>query len=417
MLIFSIILFLLLSALFSGTEIAFVSASKLSIELKKKTENRRSRILSNFYENPGKFISTMLVGNNIALVFFTILMGQLLASIIPIEGQDFLQLLVYTIITTIVVLIFGEYLPKTIFSHFADRIVYALALPLRFLSWLLYMPSLLMSKLTNLILKYVFKTPISQDLDVITRVDLGEFVKSRQSNGDDDLNTDIFEKALYLEDQKVRECMVPRTEIVDIDETGTVEELLQVFKESNLSRIVVTKDDIDEVVGYVHHQQLLKHPQSIKEIVLDIPYVPEVMRVRDLLNMFIKQNLSLVCVVDEYGGTAGIVTMEDILEEIFGEIEDEHDQEEHIETQVSDKEYIFSGRLELDYLTEKYDLSFPEGDFQTLSGYLVMTTETIPEKDTEIILDGYKFILELVSDTKIETVRLLKLDPENEEEV
>ena len=415
MLILSILFFLVLSALFSGTEIAFVSASKLSIELKKKTENRRSRILASFYDKPGRFISTMLVGNNIALVFFTILMAQLLGLLIPIE-HDFSELIIYTLITTIVILILGEYLPKTFFQHYADRIIYWLAIPLKFLSVLLFLPSMAMSKLTNFILKYVFRTPLSQEDAVITRVDLGEFIKSRQNNGDDELNTDIFEKALYLEDQKVRECMVPRTEIMDIDETANIEELLQVFKESNLSRILVTKDDIDEVLGYVHHQQLLQHPQSIKEIVIDIPFVPEVMRVRDLLNMFIKNRLSIVCVVDEYGGTAGIVTMEDILEEIFGEIEDEHDQEEHIETQISDKEYIFSGRLELDYLTDKYDLSFPEGDYQTLSGYLVMTTETIPEKDTEIVLNGYKFILELVSDTKIETVRLIVLDQDDEKE-
>ena len=414
MLIFLILLFLFFSALFSGTEIAFVSASKLKVELMRKRENRRSKILTGFYERPGKFISTMLVGNNIALAFFTILAAELLTQLIPIE-QSFVELVVYTLITTLVILLFGEFLPKTIFSYYSDRAIYALAVPLNFLNWILFIPSMAMRNLSNFLLKYVFKTPVNYEDDVITRVDLGEFIKNTQSK-DDELNAEIFEKALHLEDQKVRECMVPRTEIVDIDVEGTVEELLQVFKDSNLSRIIVTKDDVDEVLGYVHHQQLLGSPQDIKEIVIDIPFVPEVMRVRDLLNKFIKDSVSIACVVDEFGGTAGIVTMEDILEEIFGEIEDEHDQEEYIETQVSENEYILSGRLELDYLSDKYDFVFPEGDFQTLSGYLVMTTESIPDKNSEIVMNGFKFIIELVSETKIETVRLIKLDEEDEQE-
>ena len=414
MLIFLILLFLFFSALFSGTEIAFVSASKLKVELMRKRENRRSKILTGFYERPGKFISTMLVGNNIALAFFTILAAELLTQLIPIE-QSFVELVVYTLITTLVILLFGEFLPKTIFSYYSDRAIYALAVPLNFLNWIIFIPSMAMRNLSNFLLKYVFKTPVNYEDDVITRVDLGEFIKNTQSK-DDELNAEIFEKALHLEDQKVRECMVPRTEIVDIDVEGTVEELLQVFKDSNLSRIIVTKDDVDEVLGYVHHQQLLGSPQDIKEIVIDIPFVPEVMRVRDLLNKFIKDSVSIACVVDEFGGTAGIVTMEDILEEIFGEIEDEHDQEEYIETQVSENEYILSGRLELDYLSDKYDFVFPEGDFQTLSGYLVMTTESIPDKNSEIVMNGFKFIIELVSETKIETVRLIKLDEEDEQE-
>ena len=190
------------------------------------------------------------------------------------------------------------------------------------------------------------------------------------------------------------------------------------FAETNLSRLIVSQDDIDNVLGYVHHQQMLYNPQTIKSLVLDIPFVPEAMRVRDLLNKFIKERGSIACVVDEYGGTAGIITLEDILEEIFGEIEDEHAQEEYVESQISDTEYIFSGRLEIDYLNEKYEpLNFPEGDYTTLSGYLVMTTATIPEPGAEIELDDYKFILELVSDTKIETIRVIKLATEDEKVV
>ena len=211
--------------------------------------------------------------------------------------------------------------------------------------------------------------------------------------------------------------MVPRTEIENVDINATVDELKQVIIESHLSRIIVTKDDIDNVRGYVHHQQLLKKPKTIKEIVLKIPFVPEAMRVRDLMYKFIKEELSIACVVDEFGGIAGIITLEDILEEIFGEIEDEHDQEEYVETQVTENEYIFSGRLEVDYLNDKYEhLKFPEGEYSTLSGYLVMTTETIPAQGAELEMDGFRFILELVSDTKIETIRVIKL-PETDEEM
>jgi CBS domain containing-hemolysin-like protein len=210
--------------------------------------------------------------------------------------------------------------------------------------------------------------------------------------------------------------MVPRTEIEAVDISNTIDDLLERLQTTNLSRLLVTSDgDINDILGYVHHQQLLKHPKNIKSILLDIPFVPEAMRIRDLMNRFIKENISIACVVDEYGGTAGIVTMEDIVEEIFGEIEDEHDQEEHIETQISEHEFIFSGRLEINYLNEKYNLNFPEGEYTTLSGYLVMTSETIPDKDSKIELDGYKFIIELVGDTKIDSIRVIKPKNQNEE--
>jgi len=209
---------------------------------------------------------------------------------------------------------------------------------------------------------------------------------------------------------KVKECVVPRTEIQAIDINASIEELLALFQSSRLSRIVVIDGDMDNILGYVHHQQMLSQPKQLKNIVLDIPFVPEVMRVQEVMNLFIKSRVSIACVVDEFGGTAGIITLEDIVEEIFGEIEDEHDQEDYIEQQISEQEFLFSGRLEIDYLNEKYEvLNFPEGEYHTLSGYLVTTTETIPQQGVEIELEGYRFILELVSDTKIETIRVVKL--------
>ena len=407
MLITLILCFLLLSALFSGTEIAFISASKLRIELLKKRKSRRGLILANFYDKTSDFLGTMLVGNNIALVIFTFLMTKLLEDIVPME-EGWQQLLLYTIIITIIVLIFGEFLPKTLFRLYADKVLYFWAYPLRFLQFLLALPSWMMISFSNLLLRIVFKTPIEKDENVFTRLDLQNFIQSTQTDKEEDIDKDLFEKALYLKEIKVRECMVPRPEVAHIDVSASIKDLEQLFMTTNLSRILIIKDDIDEILGYVHHQQLLQEPQSIESIILEIPFVPEVMRARDLMNMLIKERLNIACVVDEFGGTAGIVTLEDILEEIFGEIADEHDQEEYVETQISEKEYLFSGRLEIGYLNEKYEnLHFPEGDYHTLSGYLVMTTEEIPTQGTEIDLNGYKFVLELVSDTKIETIRVI----------
>jgi len=411
-----ILIFLLLSALFSGSEIAFVSANKLRIELKKNKGSRRGKILAHFYDKPADFLGTMLVGNNIALVIFTNLMTVPLtlffSKYFGIENE-LLMLFINTIFITIVVLIFGEFLPKTLFRLFADDVLYFLAYPLRFLQAMLWIFSWVMIRCSNLLLKVVMKTEVAQVENALTRVDLGDFIQSSVTDEDDDIDTDLFHNVLQLREVKVRECMVPRPEIEEIDVNDSIMDLEQQFKETKLSRLIVTEDDIDNVLGYVHHAQMLKKPRDIKRLILNIPFVPETMRAQVLMNRFIKTGTTIACVVDEYGGVAGVITLEDILEEIFGEIEDEHDQEEYIETQVSEKEFIFSGRLEIDYLNEKYEtINFPEGEFETLSGYLVMTTETIPKQNDEILLDGYKFVLELVSDTKIETIRVFKLDGE-----
>ncbi len=414
-----LLLFLLLSALFSGTEIAFISATKLQVELRRSEGSRRGVILAKFYDNPTGFLSTMLVGNNIALVAFTALMtiplNDFFVDYFDIENA-FLLLFINTVIITIIVLIFGEFLPKTFFRLFSSELLYFLTYPLLLLRIILFLPAWIMTTFSIFFLRYVMRAPVTEVNNVITRLDLENFVKDAQADSEDEIDTNLFEKALHLKKVKVKECMVPRTEIEDIDANASIEDLIQLFTETNLSKIIVTKDDIENVLGYVHHQQMLKDPNSIAQIVMEIPFVPEAMPVRDLMNQFIKEQLSIACVVDEFGGVAGLITLEDILEEIFGEIEDEHDQEEYVEIQVSENEYIFSGRLEIDYLNEKYEnLKFPEGEFTTLSGYLVMTTETIPEQGAEIVLEGYKFYLELVSDTKIETIRVIKMQATNEE--
>jgi putative hemolysin len=411
-----ILLFLLLSALFSGSEIAFISANKLRIELKKKKGASRGNILAKFYDNPDSFLGTMLVGNNIALVVFTIMMTNLLHHYYEAYfSNNFVLLLFDTFIITCIVLIFGEFLPKTLFRLYADDILYFLAYPLKLIQFLMAIPSWIMSKLSNLVLRLLVKPTAETDEASFTRIDLENFIKDSQTDEAYDIDKELFGKALNLKETRVRDSMVPRPEIESIDITAGVEELEQLFIETKLSRIVVIDGEIDNVLGYVHHQQLLSRPKSIRSLLLEIPFVPEVMRVSDLMNKLIKENISIACVVDEFGSVSGVITLEDILEEIFGEIEDEHDEEEYIEKQISDTEWVFSGRLEIDHLNEKYEaIDLPEGEYQTLSGYLVMTTETIPEQGAEIELNDYLFILELVSDTKIETVRLVKLDPKRE---
>lgn len=416
MLIFLIIFFLLLSALFSGSEIAFVSANKLGVEVKRNQGYRRGRILARFFDKPKSFISTMLVGNNIALVIFTYLMTQLISPLFTEFLNDGVVLLILnTIIITIVVLILGEFLPKTLFRLYANDLLYFLAYPLAFFKWLLAAPTWIMSMLSGVLIKYVVKAPEVDIVSTVNRLDLEHFIQDSISETADDVDKTIMKNALNLSQIKVRDCMVPRTEMVTIDRKAKLKNLLKLFKSSKHSRILVVDGDVENVIGYIHHQQLLKNPKSLKKLILDISYAPEAMNVQDLLLRFIKKQSNIACVVDEYGGTAGLITLEDILEEIFGEIEDEHDMEDYIEQQISDNEYLFSGRLEIDYLNEKYDrLNLPQGEYLTLSGLIVMTSGNIPENGAEYELNGYQFILEQVSDTKIETVRL-KLMPKEPE--
>ena len=411
-----LILFLFLSALFSGTEIAFISASKLLVELKKKKGSSRGRIIARFFDKPSEFLGTMLLGNNIALVIFSILMTESLEPfLIETLGWDnpLFLLLTTTVAITIVVLIFGEFLPKTIFRLYADNILYFLAYPLRFIKILLAVPTWITTKLSNALLRLVFRTPTEEVEEPFTRLDLENFIKSSGTDANDEIDTELFEKALNLHETKVKACMVPRTEIVSLDIKEGMDEMLKVFQSSQLSRILVTDSDIDNVLGYVHHQQMLYEPKEIKKIILDIPIIPETMRVRDLMDFFIKNHKNIACVVNEFGGTAGVITFEDILEEIFGEIEDEHDVEDFIEEQITEGEYLFSGRLEIDYLNQKYpELRLPDGEYHTLSGYLVMTTGSIPNQDEELELGEYKFSVVVMSDTRIETVRVSKKEPE-----
>lgn len=397
--------------MFSGSEIAYVSANKLKVELKKKRGTRRSRILAGWFERPADFMSTMLVGNNIALVAFTSLIsGSLTLLIAPWAPEGgMLSLLGVTIILTLIVLIFGEYLPKTLFRLFADDALYFMAVPLRALQWLLFLPSKIMTSTSNQVLSLFFQRPAEELDTVLTRLDLENFVNESRSSTDEDtspIDTKLFGNALNLSEVRVSDCMVPRTEIQSVDVSISVDELEQVFLETRLSRIIVIDGDMDEVLGYVHHQQLLDMPKSVRDIILQLAFIPEVTRVTDLLDKSIKEQLSIACVVNEFGDIAGLVTMEDLLEEIFGEIEDEFDEDPYLESIEEDGSYLFSGRLEIYYLNEKYDLKLPEGEYQTLSGFIVTEAERVPEQDESLELDGFHFEMVEVSNTRIEVVRL-----------
>jgi CBS domain containing-hemolysin-like protein len=411
-----IVIALAFSALFSGSEMAFVSANKLKIELKKKKGSYRSLILSGWYDGPNNFISTMLVGNNVALVIFTYLMGELLsgplAQLLGIPEESISQVLLQTVLITIVVLLFGEFLPKTLFRLFADDMLYLLAIPLRTLQFMLFPFAWSMTKASDLTLRVLFKKRVAPTEQILTRLDLENFVRESRSDTQEEIDKDLFGKALNLREVRVRASMVPRTEIESIDVRASVEELAALFQETRLSRLLVISEDVDNVLGYVHHQQLFAEPKSIKQLTLTLPFVPETMYVTELMNKLIKEKISIACVFDEFGGISGIITLEDILEEIFGEIEDEHDQGDRIENELSPGVYVFSGRLEIAYLNEKYGLFLPEGEYHTLSGYLVTIAEDIPEQGRVLILGDYRFIIELVSNTRIETVRIETIQKE-----
>ncbi len=404
---------ILLIGFFAGTEIAFISANKLNIELRKKQGKFSGQILARFMENPSEFIGTSLVGVNVLVVIYGLLLSQTTELILKnysIHLSEYPKLAVDTLIATIVILIFAEFLPKAIFRSKAEAVLTIFAVPMLLMYYLFFPIAKVFVSISEFILKYLFNVKIKENKQVFNRVDLEVFVKQGMhghENENGEVNAELFENALYLVNVRIRKCMVPRNEVEAIDiNTTTVEEARQKFIQTKLSKIIVYNDTIDDIVGYIHHLDLNRRPGEVKEILHTITAIPEAMSAVDLMNRFTKERKSIAWVVDEFGGTAGIVTMEDVLEEIFGDINDEYDIEEHVEKQLAENEYIFSGRLELDYLNEKYGFEFPTEQSETLSGYIIAGHETIPKIKEQIILDDYEFDILLVTDTRIETVKM-----------
>ena len=407
--IFAIVASVILIGFFSGYEIGFVSANRLSLELKKKQGSRSGKIIADFLEAPTQFIGTCLIGLNISLVVFGILFEELLHTHIWSRfglGEGAI-LVGNTIVSTFVILFIGELVPKAMFKARAASLINTFA-PLAQFFHVLFKPlTVLLVNTAQWVLSNLFQVKMVYKKEAFTKVDLAHFIQQTNTHQEQqELNTDLFENALSLPDIKVRKCLVPRTEIVGVEIQTPLEEVKTLFIETKLSKLIVYNDTLDKIVGYIHQLDLFKKPKDIQAIIHPILLVTESMNAADLINLFSKKRKSIAWVVDEFGGTAGIVTMEDVLEEIFGEINDEYDEQEFLEKKLSANEYLFSGRLELDYLYEKYGIDFAVDSAETLSGYLIHKHEAIPKVREVIHLSHFDAEILLVSDTRIEKVKL-----------
>ncbi len=419
-LIITIFVTILFSAFFSGMEIAFVSSNKLRLELDKQQNSLRSRVLSVFTKNPGQYIATMLVGNNIALVAYGIAFARLLEpGFYQLVSSASLVLLLQTITSTFIILVTAEFLPKTLFRINPNASLRFFALPLAFFYFIFYPVTHFTMGISKLLLNGIFKASIEKEDErtVFSRIDLDHFVNEQDESHLEEENKleneiKLFRNALDFSKIKLREVMIPRTEMLTLDMNSTnLDEIRQKFIETGYSRILLYKENIDNIVGYIHHSVIFTKPDSIRPNIKKVLIVPETMPASKLLSMFIQQHRSIAIVVDEFGGTSGMVTSEDILEEIFGEIEDEHDTVDLVDNQISENEFIFSARSELDFLNEKYNLGFPDDEnFETLAGYILFHHESIPTINTEIEVGNLRFKILKASNTRIELVNLKILE-------
>ncbi len=414
--LFILLTMLLLSAFFSGMEIAFITANKLKIEVDRNKGSFSANILSDFSKTPWKFISALLLGNNIALVIYGIVMARLLKprilNILPTEFHaESLILLLQTIIATLIILITAEFLPKILFKINPNNTLRFFAVPALIVYYLLYPVTYLFITLSEFLLKHLLKVNFSHQNQVFTPIDvdnfLNEFSTDNSEKSEIQQELQLFQNAIDFRDLKLRECMIPRTEIIATDINTTIDELIKLFIETNLSKILIYENTIDVITGYVHSHDMLKKPKSIVQILKPIIIVPETMPANKLLSTFIEQRKNVAVVVDEFGGTSGMLTLEDVIEEIFGEINDEYDTEDHIEKVISENEYIFSARLEIDYLNDKYQLNLPKtDDYETLAGLIIHTHESIPELNDEIIISHFIFTILEASETRIDKVNV-----------
>lgn len=410
-----VIITLIFSAFFSGMEIAFISSNKLQIELQNKHGDLTGRLLSVFVQRPGQFIGTTLMGNTISLVLYGIFMAYLmeepLKMILPsaLNSEGFI-LFSQTIFSTLIVLITAEFLPKSLFMLNPNSMLNFFALPFWLIYVLIYPIVWATVGLSRFFITKILRLEYSEDKPVFTVTDLNSFIQNHitkaKEEGHVDIDTKIFDNAVEFKTVRLRECMVPRTDVVSVEVEDTMEELKAVFEESGHSKIIVYRETIDDVIGYCHQLELFKKPKTIAEILTPIIIAPESALANELLIQFIQERKSLALVVDEFGGTSGIVSMEDIIEEIFGEIEDEYDSDDLMEQKISDTEFVLSARHEIDYLNDKYEWDLPIGDFETLSGLILSLTENLPKKGESVTIGPYTFTIMSKQDHRIETVRL-----------
>lgn len=403
-----ILVLLFFSAYFSGMEIAYVSSNKVQLEIEKKQGGVIGSILEKLTRKPSKFIATMLVGNNVTLVIYGIEMGKLILSYLP---EYFHGILWQTIISTLVIVITGEFLPKVFFQIYSNTLLRALS-PVTYVLYLIFSPiTAFVIWLSDNILHVFFNTQGDVTRLTFSKEELENYISEQIENMSEDKTMDsevqIFQNALGFSQVKARDIMKPRTEIIAISIQESVACLRDLFVRSNYSKILVYQENIDDIIGYVHGFDLFKKPKTIREFLRPITFVPETIYISKLLDTLTKKHQSMAIVFDEYGGTSGLVTLEDIVEELFGEIEDEHDQIHTKELPISDKEYVFSARLEVEYLNEKYKLALPESEnYDTLGGLVMDVHESIPERNEEIEIDRFRFLVEEVSDNRIITVRV-----------
>ena len=417
-----IIVCLILSAFFSGMEIAFVSANKIFLEIEKQQTGFNAKFLNFITKNPSRFIATMLVGNNISLVIYGIFMGDRILQlffpeILSGEGISIRIVFIQTVISTIIILITAEFLPKVFFQQFSNVLIKIFAFPTAFFYALFSPITTMIIKLSDLILMKFFSTEGDQVQLTFSKIELGNYIEEQLESTKDIDNVDseiqIFQNALDFSEVKVREAMVPRTEVVSIEIGASLSDIKKLFTSSGLSKIPVFENSIDDVLGYIHAFEMFKKPTDLKKILLPVAFVPETMRISEVLKLLTKQHKSIAVVMDEYGGTSGIITVEDIIEELFGEIEDEHDHISLFEKQIDEGLFEFSARLEVDYINQNYDLNLPENEFyETLGGLIVYLKEEIPSKGTLIEVENYEFEIKEVTFTKIERV-ILRVKDDN----
>ena len=391
-------------------EIAFVSANKLHIELEKKREGLLPVILARLTKKSSKFITTMLIGNNISLVVFSYFTGKVF-----LDGLQIQNLLLQTGLSTVIILVTAEFLPKAIFRIYANQILKILAIPAYFFYVILYVFSFVINGISDFFLRVFFKTNALETQTEFSKEELGNYITEQLETGshEDEVDSEIqiFQNALEFQKVKAREIMVPRTEIEAVEIHETVEGLTAVFVSTGYSKIMVYKNSLDDIIGYVNAFELFKKPRTIKSILLPVEIVPESMMISDLLNLLTKKRKSIAIVVDEYGGTSGMITVEDIVEELFGEIEDEHDVQELLEEQIDVSEYQLSARLEVDYLNETYDLKIPKEEaYETLGGFIIYHTENIPHQNEELTIANYQIKILKVSSSKIDHIYLKVLE-------